>query len=96
MVVVFRVVIAAMVLAGAACGGKGTKTAAVACTDMCTAGGFTSGTATEYSSETNCVCTGTGTVTAAACTTMCTDSGKTSGEPYGDSGATVLNACSCQ
>ena len=65
-----------------------------ACTDLCTGAGFSSSRVDDHPHETNCFCTGTGTVTAQACTNMCTSIGKTKSEPFGN-GAQGPNACQC-
>ncbi len=67
---------------------------AASCDSMCKGTGFTSSRLDAQPNETNCFCTGAGTVTAAACTEMCKATGKP-GKPFRSSGATD-NACQCQ
>lgn len=70
------------------------KDAGGACTDLCTGAGFSSSRVDDHPHETNCFCTGAGTVSAQACTNMCTSIGKTKSEPFGN-GAQGPNACQC-
>ena len=73
---------------------ESTKDPASACTDLCTGAGFSSSRVDAQPHETNCFCTGSGTVSAAACTNMCTSLGKAKSEPFGN-GAQGPNACQC-
>ncbi len=86
----------ALLITLAACGSddEASKDPATACTDLCTGAGFTSSRVDAQPHETNCFCTGSGTVSAAACTNMCTSLGKTKSEPFGN-GAQGPNACQC-
>ena len=70
------------------------KDPAGACTDLCTGAGFSSSRVDAQPHETNCFCTGNGTVSAQACTNMCTSIGKAKAEPFGK-GAQGSNACQC-
>ena len=69
--------------------------AAGGCQDMCTKTGFSTSRVDVQPNETNCFCTGNGTVTGQACTDMCKAIGKPGGEPFG-SGSAGANACQCQ
>lgn len=89
------VLVAAFVsLAGCSGDDEGSKSPATACTDLCTGAGFSSSRVDDHPHETNCFCTGSGTVSAAACTTMCTSIGKSTSEPFGN-GANGPDACQC-
>lgn len=66
------------------------------CDTMCKGAGFTSSRVDQQPNETNCFCTGTGTITADACTNMCKSVGKP-GQPFGSgAGVTSANSCQCQ
>lgn len=90
-------VTALLVASSAACGSDdevGSSDPTAACDSMCKGGGFTASRLDAQPNETNCFCTGAGTITAAACTDMCKSTGKP-GKPFGSGGATA-NACQCQ
>lgn len=70
------------------------KSAADSCKDMCTSAGFTSSRVDEQPNETNCFCTGSGTITPAACTSMCSGLGKAKSQPF-TSNSPTANACQC-
>jgi len=98
---VFSVRIAVLVLTGlltaligCSSDDEDSKDPATACTDLCTGAGFSSSRVDAHPHETNCFCTGNGTVSAAACTNMCTSLGKAKSEPFGN-GAQGPNACQC-
>lgn len=77
----------------AACGSTDAPTA---CTDMCTASGFSSGRSDVQSNETNCFCSGgSGAVTATRCTDMCTSLGKASGATFKSANGPI-DSCQCQ
>lgn len=94
--VFFTLLAAAVLAAGCSDDSEETKSPAVACTDMCTKAGFSSGRADVQPHELNCFCTGAGTVTPAACTEMCSSQNK-KGSPFtSGQGVTSANACQCQ
>ena len=73
-----------------------TATPTASCDSMCKGAGFTASRIDVQSNETNCFCTGTGTVTATACTEMCKSTGKP-GKPFRSGAAAASdNACQCQ
>lgn len=68
-----------------------------ACDSMCKSTGFASSRVDAQPHETNCFCTGTGTVTPAACTDMCSKAAGKPGAPFtSGAGVTNANACQCQ
>lgn len=81
-------------LVGACSDDEDEKDPGKACTDLCTGAGFSSSRVDAQPHETNCFCTGTGTVSAQACTNMCTSIGKANSQPFGN-GAQGPNACQC-
>ncbi|MDY7227325.1 hypothetical protein [Hyalangium rubrum] len=79
-----------LALASTACGVDADP--ALACTELCTTSGFTSGNADVYEHEVNCFCDGgdaSARVSADACTQTCRDMGWSEGEAFASS------ACQC-
>src|SRR5688500_14688695 len=68
---------------------------AAACDSMCKGAGFSGSNVDSQPHETNCFCTGTGTVSAAVCTDMCSKATGKPGKPF-RSGGNTDNACQCQ
>lgn len=75
---------------------KAAPDAAGACKDMCSKIGFVQSRVDVQPNETNCFCSGAGTVTAEACTDMCKAIGKGTGQPFRSGAAAVDDSCQCQ
>ncbi|MBX3222006.1 MAG: hypothetical protein KF795_15925 [Labilithrix sp.] len=75
---------------------KAEPDAAGACKDMCSGIGFATSRVDVQPSETNCFCSGAGTVTQDECTKMCTAVGRGSAHPFRSGAAVGDDACRCQ
>ncbi|MBX3206679.1 MAG: hypothetical protein KF764_16520 [Labilithrix sp.] len=75
---------------------KAEPDAAGACKDMCSGIGFATSRVDVKPSETNCFCSGAGTVTQDECTKMCTAIGRGSAHPFRSGAAVGDDACRCQ
>ncbi len=92
-------VTALLVAAAAACSddddaSSGSKSPEKACADVCAETKFSSSRVDVQPNETNCFCTGAGTMTTDACTNMCSSLGKSKAQAFG-SAAGPANACQC-
>jgi hypothetical protein len=65
------------------------------CNDMCSETSFAESRVDILENETNCICTGPGTVTVEACQSMCQGINKPTSAPYKTSGAIRVDACQC-
>ena len=75
---------------------KAAPDAAGACKDMCSRIGFATSRVDVQPNETNCFCSGAGTVTQDECTKMCTAIGKGTAQPFRSGAAAGDDSCQCQ